>query len=34
MKTNNLTSILRMGILALSCTAFLASCTKETQEVV
>jgi hypothetical protein len=33
MKTNNLTSIVKMGILALSCTAFLASCTPETEEV-
>src|SRR6056297_1438023 len=33
MKTNNLTSIVKMGILALSCAAFLASCTPETEEV-
>ncbi|MCZ4410545.1 hypothetical protein O3Q51_17145 [Cryomorphaceae bacterium 1068] len=34
MKTNHLASIVKTGILALSCTVFLASCTKETQEVV
>ena len=32
MKTNNLTSIFRMGILVLSCSAFLASCTTEPEE--
>lgn len=34
MKTNNLPSIVRMGILIISCTALLASCTTETEEAV
>ncbi|MGB6037698.1 MAG: hypothetical protein WBG42_15590 [Cryomorphaceae bacterium] len=34
MRTNNLTSIVRMGILIISCTALLASCTTEPEEVV